>query len=72
MKFKGPEKNEILTPFIVMSSLRKIGNEEINVKKFRNFVIIEFVKSGICFRKKSLVPNPKVQLLFCILHQKDR
>ena len=47
MKFKGPEKNEILTPFIVMSLLRKIGNKEIDVKKIRNFVLAEFVKSGI-------------------------
>ena len=30
-----------------MSLLRKIGNKEIDVKKFRNFVIVEFVKSGI-------------------------
>ena len=40
-------KNKILSPFIVISLLRKIGFKEMNVQKFRNFVITEFVKSGI-------------------------
>ena len=52
-KFKGPRKNEILSPFIVISLLRKIGYKEMNVQKFRNFVITEFVKSGIhCLTKR--------------------
>ena len=46
-KFKGPRKNKILSPFIVISLLRKIDFKEMNVQKFRNFVITEFVKRGI-------------------------
>ena len=35
-----------MSPFIVIPFFRKIGFKEMNVKKFRNFVITEFVKSG--------------------------
>ena len=36
-----------MSPFIIISLLRKIGLREMNVKKFRNFIIAEFVESGI-------------------------
>ena len=45
-KFKGPRK-KILFPFIVISLLRKISYNEMNVQKFRAFFLTEFVKSGI-------------------------
>ena len=47
MKFKGPRKNRILSPFIVIPLMRKIGFKEMNVQKLRNLVKTEFVKSGI-------------------------
>ena len=37
---------------VLLSLFRKISCKEMNVQKFRNFVIIEFIKSGIyciCF-----------------------
>ena len=36
-----------MSPFIVISLLKKIGYKEMHVQKLRNFVIAEFVKSGI-------------------------
>ena len=57
-KFKGLRKNKILSSFIVISLLRKIGFEEMNVQKFRNFVMTEFIKSGIhCIDKKIRQPH---------------
>ena len=47
VKLKGPRKNKILSPFIVISLFKKVGFKEMNVRKFRNFVITEFAKSGI-------------------------